>query len=114
MDQGGKGMLLGGFSEFLEHCQVGTHCLYLINLSSSLKILHSLQLIFAEDYYNIRSDMTTDEMMSIAAENLQAKMSLIEEEQDQARLISPLHMLITRWVGLKKPETRPEIMKINP
>lgn len=23
VDQGGKGMLLGGFSEFLEHCQVG-------------------------------------------------------------------------------------------
>lgn len=52
--------------------------------------------------------MTTDEMMSIAAENLQAKMSLIEEEQERASLISPLHMLITRWVGLKnlKPDRK--------
>lgn len=27
VDQGGKGMLLGGFSEFLEHCQVGRNFL---------------------------------------------------------------------------------------
>lgn len=47
-------------------------------------------------------------MISIAAENLQAKMSLIEEEQELARLISPLRMLITRWIGLKnlKPDQK--------
>lgn len=52
--------------------------------------------------------MTTDEMMNIAAENLQAKMSLIEEEQERIRLINPLHMLITRWVSLKnlKPDQK--------
>lgn len=52
--------------------------------------------------------MTTDVMVSIATENLQAKMSLIEEEQERASLINPLHMLITRWVGLKnlKPDQK--------
>lgn len=36
MVQGGKGMLLGGFSDFLEHCQVGIHSLYLIKVTFTL------------------------------------------------------------------------------
>uniref|UniRef100_A0A3B5B020 Malate dehydrogenase 1B n=1 Tax=Stegastes partitus TaxID=144197 RepID=A0A3B5B020_9TELE len=66
--QGGKGMLLGGFSDFLEHCQ---------------------------DYYGITSDMPTDMMLSIAAENLKAKMDLIMEEECHASLVQPLHIWIT-------------------
>uniref|UniRef100_A0A672YV85 Malate dehydrogenase 1B, NAD (soluble) n=1 Tax=Sphaeramia orbicularis TaxID=375764 RepID=A0A672YV85_9TELE len=60
VDQGGKGMFLGGFSDFLEHCQ---------------------------DYYNITSDMSTEMMLKVAEENLSAKMSLIVDEQQ--RLILP-------------------------
>ncbi|XP_022624095.1 putative malate dehydrogenase 1B [Seriola dumerili] len=68
VDQGGKGMLLGGFSDFLEHCQ---------------------------DYYNITSDMPTDIMLSVAAENLETKMNLIVEEQHRASLFKPLHIWIS-------------------
>ncbi|XP_059183711.1 putative malate dehydrogenase 1B isoform X2 [Centropristis striata] len=67
--QGGKGMLLGGFSDFMKHCQ---------------------------DYYGVTSDMPWDEMMSIAAENLEAKMKLVEEERQRASLITPtFHIWIT-------------------
>ncbi|XP_074520857.1 putative malate dehydrogenase 1B [Halichoeres trimaculatus] len=65
--QGGKGILLGGFSDFLEHCQ---------------------------GYYNITSDMPTDMMLSVAAENHETKMSLIEE-QHRASPSKPLHIWIT-------------------
>ncbi|XP_023126318.2 putative malate dehydrogenase 1B isoform X2 [Amphiprion ocellaris] len=66
--QGGKGLLLGGFSDFLEHCQ---------------------------DYYGITSDMPSDMMLSIAADNLKTKMDLIVEEQHLASLIQPLHIWIS-------------------
>lgn len=49
-------------------------------------------------YYSVTSDMPTDLMLSIAAENLEAKMSLIAEEQHRASLIKPLHIWISRWV----------------
>ncbi|AWO95763.1 putative malate dehydrogenase 1B [Scophthalmus maximus] len=68
VDQGGKGMLLGGLCDFIEHCQ---------------------------DYYNITSDMPTDVMLSIAAENLETKMNLIVEEQLRASLFKPLHIWIS-------------------
>uniref|UniRef100_A0A3Q3N9F0 Malate dehydrogenase 1B, NAD (soluble) n=1 Tax=Mastacembelus armatus TaxID=205130 RepID=A0A3Q3N9F0_9TELE len=68
VDQGGKGVLLGGFSDFLEHCQ---------------------------DYYSITSDMSTDIMLSVAAENLETSMDLIVEEQHRVSLIKPLHIWIT-------------------
>ncbi|XP_070786927.1 putative malate dehydrogenase 1B [Enoplosus armatus] len=68
VDQGGKGMLIGGLSEFLEHCQ---------------------------DYYSITSDMPTDIMVSVAAENLETKMNLIVEEQHRVSLIKPLHIWIS-------------------
>ncbi|XP_019963520.2 putative malate dehydrogenase 1B [Paralichthys olivaceus] len=68
VDQGGKGMLIGGFSDFLQHCQV---------------------------YYNITSDMPTDMMLSVAAENLETKIALIEEEKHRVSLIKPLHLWIS-------------------
>ncbi|KAM8904094.1 putative malate dehydrogenase 1B isoform 2-T2 [Spinachia spinachia] len=68
VDQGGKGMLLGDFSDFLEHCQ---------------------------DYYSITSDMPTDSMLVVAAENLETKMNIIAEEQRVLNLIEPLHIWIT-------------------
>ncbi|XP_062236476.1 putative malate dehydrogenase 1B [Platichthys flesus] len=68
VEQGGKGMLLGGFSDFVQHCQ---------------------------EYYNITSDMTMDTMLSIAAENLEAKLLLMEEEKHRLSLIKPLHLWIS-------------------
>ncbi|XP_028275368.1 putative malate dehydrogenase 1B [Parambassis ranga] len=68
VEQGGKGMLLGGFSDFLDHCQ---------------------------DFYGITSDMSTDLMLSITAENVEAKMNLIAEEQHHVSLIKPLHIWIS-------------------
>ncbi|KAG7241000.1 hypothetical protein INR49_026030, partial [Caranx melampygus] len=68
VDQGGKGMLLGGFSDFMEHCQ---------------------------DYYSITSDMPSDIMLSVAAENLETKRKLIVEEQHRVSLIKPLHIWIS-------------------
>ncbi|XP_042368979.1 putative malate dehydrogenase 1B [Plectropomus leopardus] len=68
VDQGGKGMLLGGFSDFLEHCQ---------------------------GYYNITSDMDTDMMLRVAAENLETEMNLIAEKQHHVSLIKPLHIWIS-------------------
>ncbi|RXN29951.1 malate dehydrogenase 1B [Labeo rohita] len=53
IDRGGKGMLLGGFSDFLEH---------------------------AQGYYGITSDMNTDLMLKIAEENGQTKELCMEEE----------------------------------
>ncbi|XP_029924404.1 putative malate dehydrogenase 1B [Myripristis murdjan] len=66
--RGGKGMLLGGFSDFLEHCQ---------------------------DYYNITLEMPTDLMLKIAAENLETKMKLIVEEERRVSLLQPFHIWIT-------------------
>lgn len=45
--------------------------------------------------------MTTNVMLSVAAENLEAKMNLIKEEQHRASLIQPLHVWITGWVCCK-------------
>lgn len=47
------------------------------------------------------SDMPSDVMLSIAAENLETKMNLIAEEQHHASLIKPLNVWISRWVGLE-------------
>ncbi|KAA8579838.1 hypothetical protein FQN60_006931 [Etheostoma spectabile] len=47
------------------------------------------------DYYNITSDMSTDIMLSVAAENLETKMNLIAEEQHRVRLVKPLHIWIS-------------------
>ncbi|KAL1770554.1 malate dehydrogenase 1B [Sigmodon hispidus] len=56
LDRGGKGLLLGGYNEFLEHAQL---------------------------YYGVTSSMTTDLMMVIAKENLHAH---IEEELEKEAL----------------------------
>lgn len=57
--------------------------------------------MLVQEFYNITCDMPTDEMLSVAAENHETMMSLIEE-QHRASLIKPLHIWITRWVGLEK------------
>lgn len=40
--------------------------------------------------------MSEEEMRSIAAENLEAKMSFLEEQRQRASLINPLHLVISR------------------
>ncbi|XP_067116856.1 putative malate dehydrogenase 1B [Osmerus mordax] len=67
IDRGGKGMLLGGFSDFLEHVQ---------------------------GYYGITSDMSTELMLKVAAENLRTR-ELCEEEEVHSSLIAPLHIWIS-------------------
>lgn len=41
--------------------------------------------------------MPTDVMLSVAAENLETKMNLVDEEQHRLSLIKPLHVWISRW-----------------
>ncbi|KAM4602122.1 putative malate dehydrogenase 1B, partial [Polymixia lowei] len=68
ISRGGRGRLLGGFSDFLEYCQ---------------------------EYYGTMSDMLTDMMLKIAAENLETKTKLIEEDRRCASLIQPIHIWIS-------------------
>ncbi|KAA0722617.1 putative malate dehydrogenase 1B [Triplophysa tibetana] len=68
VDRGGKGMLLGGFSDFLEH---------------------------AQGYYGITSDMTSDLMLKIAAENLQTKELSMQEELQRCNSLTPLDVWIS-------------------
>ncbi|XP_019897925.2 putative malate dehydrogenase 1B isoform X2 [Esox lucius] len=66
--RGGKGMLLGGFNDFLEHVQA---------------------------YYSISSDMTSELMMKIAAENLKTREICMEEEVYNQSLVKPKHIWIS-------------------
>ncbi|XP_078787782.1 putative malate dehydrogenase 1B isoform X4 [Oryzias latipes] len=68
VEQGGKGLLLGGLSDFLNHCQ---------------------------DYYGVSSDVNPDMMLSVAAENLETQIKLLQEEQDHLNLVKPIHVWIT-------------------
>ncbi|XP_030634926.1 putative malate dehydrogenase 1B [Chanos chanos] len=68
VDRGGKGMLLGGFSDFLEH---------------------------AQGYYGITLDMQTEMMLKIAGENLKAKEQCMEEEIHLRDRLKPLHIWIS-------------------
>ncbi|XP_058468353.1 putative malate dehydrogenase 1B [Solea solea] len=69
VDQGGKGMILGGFSDFLEHCQ---------------------------NYYNVTSEMSTETMLSVAADNLESGI----KEQEGVALVKPLHVWISSALSL--------------
>ncbi|XP_021256438.1 putative malate dehydrogenase 1B isoform X5 [Numida meleagris] len=68
LDRGGKGLLLGGLSEFLE---------------------------YAQHYYGITSIMLTEEVLDIAEENLQAHMESEKEQEEIRSLINPLQIWIT-------------------
>ncbi|XP_043096740.1 putative malate dehydrogenase 1B [Puntigrus tetrazona] len=67
-DRGGKGMLLGGFSDFFEH---------------------------AQGYYGITSDMNSDLMQKISVENGQTKELCIEEDIHRHASVRPLHIWIS-------------------
>ncbi|XP_018585070.1 putative malate dehydrogenase 1B [Scleropages formosus] len=73
INRGGRGLLLGGFNEFLEHVQ---------------------------GYYGLTSDMTTELMMKISAENLQTTEQCLEEEVHYGSLMQPLHIWITSALSL--------------
>uniref|UniRef100_A0A673KQD2 Malate dehydrogenase 1B, NAD (soluble) n=1 Tax=Sinocyclocheilus rhinocerous TaxID=307959 RepID=A0A673KQD2_9TELE len=68
IDRGAKGLLLGGFSDFLEH---------------------------AQGYYGITSDMNSDVMLKMSAENRQTKELCIEEEIHRHVSLRPLHIWIS-------------------
>ncbi|KAF3706311.1 putative malate dehydrogenase 1B [Channa argus] len=88
VEDGGKGMLLGGFSDFLEHCQ---------------------------DYYNITSQMPTELMLSVSAENLENKMNFNREEQhhlEQAFLEADIIILLDEmWSADNDEENESEVEK---
>ncbi|XP_072198551.1 putative malate dehydrogenase 1B [Excalfactoria chinensis] len=68
LDRGGKGLLLGGLNEFLEHVQ---------------------------HYYGITSTIPTEEMLGIAKENLEAYTESEKEQEEIRSLINPLQIWIT-------------------
>nr|KAF6496344.1 malate dehydrogenase 1B [Rousettus aegyptiacus] len=80
LDRGGKGLLLGGYNEFLEHAQL---------------------------YYGVTSSMTTEMMKVIAQENLMTHIEDEREKEALKQLIEPLNVWITRWdsqtLGFMRP-----------
>ncbi|XP_019508460.1 PREDICTED: putative malate dehydrogenase 1B, partial [Hipposideros armiger] len=73
LDRGGKGLLLGGYNEFLEHAQL---------------------------YYGVTSSMTTELMKVIAQENLATHIEKELEKEALKSLIDPLQVWITsEWVN---------------
>ncbi|XP_004458219.2 putative malate dehydrogenase 1B isoform X2 [Dasypus novemcinctus] len=68
LDRGGKGLLLGGYNEFLEHAQL---------------------------YYDVTSSMTSELMLIIAQENLETHIEKELEEEALKDLINPLQVWIT-------------------
>ncbi|KAM5265863.1 LOW QUALITY PROTEIN: putative malate dehydrogenase 1B [Hipposideros larvatus] len=68
LDRGGKGLLLGGYNEFLEHAQL---------------------------YYGVTSSMTTELMKAIAQENLVTHIEKELEKEALKGLIDPLQVWIT-------------------
>jgi len=50
--------------------------------------------------------MPADFMLNVAAENLETMMNLVVEEQHRVSLIKPLHIWISRWVGLEKQKPK--------
>nr|XP_019582465.1 PREDICTED: putative malate dehydrogenase 1B isoform X4 [Rhinolophus sinicus] len=68
LDRGGKGLLLGGYNEFLEHAQL---------------------------YYGVTSSMTTELMKVIAQENLGSHIEKELEKEALKSLIDPLQVWIT-------------------
>ncbi|KAM6307352.1 putative malate dehydrogenase 1B [Aegotheles albertisi] len=66
--RGGKGLLLGGVDDFLE---------------------------YAQRYYGVNSMISSEEMLDIAKENLQAHMEIEKEEEEIKSLIKPLQIWIT-------------------
>lgn len=53
---------------------------------------------YVQDYYNFTSDMDSETMLRVAAENLETKIKLIAEEQHRLSVIKPLHIWITGCV----------------
>ena len=58
-----------------------------------------------QGYYGITSDMSTELMLKVAAENLRTR-ELCEEEEVHGSLIAPLHIWISRWANCKTGATR--------
>ncbi|CAH2306401.1 malate dehydrogenase 1B [Pelobates cultripes] len=69
LDRGGKGLLIGGFNEFMEH---------------------------AQDYYNVTSAMVSAQMKEIASENYETHIEIQREEEHIKNSFNPLHVWITR------------------
>lgn len=88
--------------QWLPRALSGRHTSGFHFLTHTSKTCQYLISAVVQDYYNITSDMPTDVMLSVAAENLETKMNLVDEEQHRLSLIKPLHVWISRWGGRKK------------
>ncbi|XP_028663987.1 putative malate dehydrogenase 1B [Erpetoichthys calabaricus] len=73
LDRGGKGLLLGGFNDFLEHAQI---------------------------YYGVTSDMPTDTMLDIATENLETCAALMEEKAQLQSQVESFNVWVTSALSL--------------
>ncbi|XP_056389599.1 putative malate dehydrogenase 1B isoform X2 [Hyla sarda] len=73
LDRGSKGLLLGGFNDFMEH---------------------------AQEYYSVTSAMLSEIMKDIAAENMQAHLDLEEEKETISQQFNPLNIWI---IGASMP-----------
>ncbi|XP_069839559.1 putative malate dehydrogenase 1B isoform X2 [Dendropsophus ebraccatus] len=73
LDRGSKGLLLGGFNDFMEH---------------------------AQEYYNVTSAMLSDLMKDIAEENMHAHLDLEEENDNIRQQFNPMHIWI---IGASMP-----------
>uniref|UniRef100_A0A8C5R0N4 Putative malate dehydrogenase 1B n=1 Tax=Leptobrachium leishanense TaxID=445787 RepID=A0A8C5R0N4_9ANUR len=68
VDRGGKGLLLGGYNDFME---------------------------FAQGYYNVASEMMSAQMKEIASENFETHIEIQREQEDIENTFNPLHVWIT-------------------
>lgn len=92
--------------QWLPRALSGRHTSGFHFLTHTSKTCQYLISAVAQDYYNITSDMPTDVMLSVAAENLETKMNLVDEEQHRLSLIKPLHVWISRW-GWSEKNSKP-------
>ncbi|CAL8308433.1 unnamed protein product [Merluccius merluccius] len=81
--RGGRALLLGGLADFLEHCQ---------------------------QYYGVVTDMSSEMMLKIAAENREAEEKRKEEAQRQASLLQPFHIWIAGALNPACPILIPHLL----
>ncbi|KAK0146875.1 putative malate dehydrogenase 1B [Merluccius polli] len=81
--RGGRALLLGGLADFLEHCQ---------------------------QYYGVVTDMSSEMMLKIAAENREAEEKRKEEAQRQASLLQPFHVWIAGALNPACPILIPHLL----
>ncbi|KAF7243683.1 putative malate dehydrogenase 1B [Varanus komodoensis] len=86
-------MSVHDFTEYWSKLSLRQHCLPACQ--QKLNVCTPLAKMMMQ-YYNITSDMMTEEMFLIAKENLQTHIEIDREEKELKSLINPLHIWINR------------------